>query len=103
MIDLVVFDMAGTTVRDEDGVNRCLRAALARQGIVVDRAAVNRVMGIPKPMAIRVLTGGGPGAGLDADALVAVVHDDFEQAMIEVYRHDPAVRPMEGAESAFRA
>ena len=29
-IELVVFDMAGTTVRDDDAVNPCLREALAR-------------------------------------------------------------------------
>ena len=27
-IELVVFDMAGTTVNDEDAVNRCVRDAL---------------------------------------------------------------------------
>lgn len=103
MIDLVVFDIAGTTVRDEDGVNRCLRAALGRHGIEVDRAAVNRVMGLPKPMAIRILTGGRAAAGLDAEALVASVHDDFQQTMIDFYRRDPAMRAMDGAETAFRA
>ena len=30
--ELVVFDMAGTTVHDEDSVNRCLRDALAAAG-----------------------------------------------------------------------
>ncbi len=29
-IHLVVFDMAGTTINDDDGVNRCLRAASTR-------------------------------------------------------------------------
>ena len=33
MIELVVFDMAGTTVHDEDGVNRCIRGALQTFGL----------------------------------------------------------------------
>ncbi|MCZ7635203.1 MAG: hypothetical protein M5U12_03590 [Verrucomicrobia bacterium] len=51
-IELVVFDMAGTTVRDDDAVNLCLRDALHAGGIDVTRDEVNEVMGIPKPTAI---------------------------------------------------
>ena len=52
-IELVVFDMAGTTVNDDDGVNRSVRAALAEVGLAVTPEAVNEVMGIPKPLALR--------------------------------------------------
>jgi phosphoglycolate phosphatase-like HAD superfamily hydrolase len=48
-IELVVFDMAGTTINDDDGVNRCVRAALEQVGVAATREAVNQVMGIPKP------------------------------------------------------
>ena len=48
-IELVVFDMAGTTVNDEDAVNRCVRDALGAAGLAVSPADVNRVMGLPKP------------------------------------------------------
>ena len=54
-IELVVFDMAGTTVNDEDSVSRCVQESLAAVGVTVDVADVNRVMGIPKPEAIRIL------------------------------------------------
>ncbi len=54
-IELVVFDMAGTTVCDDDSVNRCLREALAAAGLAVAPAAVNAVMGLPKPQAISIL------------------------------------------------
>ena len=53
--DLVVLDMAGTTVQDDDAVNRCLCAALACAGLVVTRDEVNEVMGMPKPVAIGLL------------------------------------------------
>jgi phosphoglycolate phosphatase-like HAD superfamily hydrolase len=56
MIQLVVFDMAGTTVHDDDAVNVCLRQALnAGAGVEADRESVNRVMGEPKPVAIAKL------------------------------------------------
>ena len=34
-IELVIFDMAGTTVRDDDTVNICLREALAAGQVTV--------------------------------------------------------------------
>ncbi len=54
-IELVVFDMAGTTVYDGDAVNTCLRAALDAAGCAVSRDMVKQVMGIPKPVAIQWL------------------------------------------------
>ena len=54
-IELVVFDMAGTTVNDDDSVNRCLRSSLAAAGLSVTAAQVNAVMGLPKPTAIAML------------------------------------------------
>ena len=44
-IELVIFDMAGTTVRDDDSVNVGLREALRAAGIEVSRDEVNRVIG----------------------------------------------------------
>lgn len=54
-IQLVVFDMAGTTVRDDDAVHHCLAAALAADQVCVNREEVNAVMGIAKPLAIKTL------------------------------------------------
>jgi hypothetical protein len=52
---LVVFDMAGTTVEDPGVVNRRFRDALAAAGLEVEPAAVDAVMGLPKPEAFRRL------------------------------------------------
>ena len=77
MIDLVVFDMAGTTVHDGDAVNASFRAALAAAGVQADPAVVNTVMGLHKPEAIRILL---DGAGQStAAAHVAAIHDDYEE------------------------
>lgn len=94
---LVVFDMAGTTVQDGEGlVANCLVEALAGEGTTVTLARANAFMGIPKPIAIRELLG-----EKATDALVATIHADFVQRMISFYETDPAVKPIEGTEETF--
>lgn len=94
-IELVVFDLAGTTVNDGDAVNRCLRAALARAGHVVDAEAVNAVMGLPKPEAIRRL--------IRPEEPVGPIHADFEAAMIAFYAEDPSIAEVPGTRRIFAA
>lgn len=97
-LDLVVFDMAGTTICDDDAVNRCLREALRAGGVTVTRDDVNTVMGLPKPAAIASLLSRVQLAGQPAPAAeVARLHADFLRRMIEFYRTDPGVAPMPGA------
>jgi phosphonatase-like hydrolase len=99
MIELVVFDMAGTTVHDGDAVNACFRAALAATGVVADPGAVNRVMGLPKPEAIRRLL---EGSALSAsEGAIHAIHADFVDRMIRYYATDPAVREVPGAAATF--
>lgn len=99
-VELVVFDMAGTTVNDEDGVNRSVRAALAEVGIAATREAVNQVMGIPKPVAIKHLIecSHHPERLADLDA----IHADFVGRMIRFYQTDPSVYEIPGASDTFR-
>jgi phosphonatase-like hydrolase len=99
-IDLVVFDMAGTTVRDDDAVNRCLREALANH-CVVTREAVNSVMGMPKPIALQLLLEERFGSAAVSSALVAQVHEDFLQRMLEHYGQAPGIEPMPHTLEAF--
>ena len=94
---LVVFDMAGTTVQDGEGVvNRALRTALAGYGVTVTFDDVNEVMGLPKPDAIRRLSRG-------QEVSVAKVYVDFENAMVDHYRTSPDVAAISGAEEVFVA
>jgi phosphonatase-like hydrolase len=103
-IQLVVFDMAGTTVYDDDAVNRCVREALGEFGVHVDRDAVNRVMGEPKPVAIATLLADARGEALETvRSLVAPIHARFERRMLDHYRRSPAVRAVDGAEEVFAA
>ncbi len=94
-IKLVVLDMAGTTVRDDDAVNTCLRDALMAAGFDVGRDEVNAVMGIPKPVAIRTLVEGKRDEPIPASqSLIDELYEDFETRMLRYYRTDPGVRPM---------
>jgi phosphonatase-like hydrolase len=99
-IELVVFDMAGTTVKDEDSVNRCLREALGAAGLAVSPADVNRVMGLPKPEAIAILV---ERAGRRADLAdrLGAIHSDFVDRSLAFYRNDPSVREIPGATRVF--
>jgi phosphonatase-like hydrolase len=99
-IELVVFDMAGTTVRDDDAVNQCLREALAAGGLACSRDEINTVMGIPKPMAIATLCQGKRGVEASA-AEVARLHEDFLRRMIAFYRADSRVGEMPDALAVF--
>jgi phosphonatase-like hydrolase len=92
-IKLVVFDMAGTTVRDDDAVNVCLRDALAAAAVPVSRDEVNVVMGIAKPVAIRELLERHSGTRV-TEARVTEVHGDFVRRMIDHYQQSTAVEPM---------
>jgi phosphonatase-like hydrolase len=100
-IDLAVFDMAGTTVHDGDAVHACLQQALAAAGVAVSRTAVNAVMGMPKPLAIRQLLEEHLGGAPAGDARTAAVYDDFAQRMIAHYRHSPDVREIVPAREVF--
>jgi phosphonatase-like hydrolase len=101
MIELVVFDMAGTTVHDGDAVGSCFRAALDNVGVFPEAGAVNAVMGLHKPEAIRRLLSAS-GRPFD-DSTVDALHADFAQRMIRYYRTDPAVREIPGAASVVAA
>lgn len=101
-IELVVFDMAGTTVRDDDAVNQCLRDALQAGGVEVTRDEVNEVMGLPKPTAIATLlarkrSGENVAPADEVDRL----HADFLGRMIAFYRTEAGVTEMPGASAVF--
>jgi phosphonatase-like hydrolase len=100
-IDLVVFDMAGTTVHDEDSVNRCIRDTLEAAGLATTRDEVNAVMGLPKPEAIALLVQR-HGRRADLGDQLGAIHRDFVERCQAFYRHDPSVHEVPGASRVFR-
>lgn len=100
-IELVVFDLAGTTVEDPDVVGTSLRAALGAVGVSAPDDQITAVMGLPKPEAIRLLL---EPSGLkvdDLDAVVAAVHRDFVGRMVRVYSVDPSIVEVPGTSRTF--
>ncbi|MEL6796549.1 MAG: HAD family hydrolase [Planctomycetota bacterium] len=101
-IKLVVFDMAGTTVRDEDNaVANAIRTALREHGCTVTIGDVNPHIGTPKPQTIRTLLTQQRGEA--PDDLVDTVHQRFQDLIVEHYRSAPGVAEMVGASSLFAA
>jgi phosphonatase-like hydrolase len=98
LVDLIVFDIAGTTLKDRNDVNLCVREALLAAGHDVPIEQINPLMGLPKPVAIKALL------GEDAsDSQVDLIHDDFVEKMKRHYRTYPDVSPIDGVEEAFAA
>ena len=99
--ELVVFDIAGTTVVDNGEVARCFREALSEEALEFPESSINAIMGLPKILAIRqLLAEFAPERtepGLDQS-----IHDDFEQRMMDYYLDDPQVRVYPGVLSLFR-
>ena len=96
-----MFDVAGTTVLDGDAVTECLALAVRRRREVTT-TEVLKVMGLPKPVAIRQLLveKGLPPAGLEAD--VASIHEEFRAALISRYRNG-ALTPVPDVAPVFVA
>jgi phosphonatase-like hydrolase len=99
--ELVVFDMAGTTVSEGGAVYQCLRDTLAANGLEIPATSVHEVKGMDKYEALRILIERSAMReellpGLDA------IHEDFVERMIEFYRSDPSVGEMPGASDTFR-
>lgn len=101
---LVVFDMAGTTVRDRGDVATAFITALAELGVPKPSTAdVNEVMGFRKIDAIRILLDkyGAP-EGADIDQLIENIHQRFTELMIGFYQNDKDLQPLPYAENLFR-
>lgn len=97
---LVIFDMAGTTVRDRDNVHAALMHALELGGHPITRDEANSVMGIAKPEAIRQLltlkSGQAP-----SEAEVQRLYEGFLAYMLNFYETDPGVEAIPGARETF--
>jgi 2-aminoethylphosphonate-pyruvate transaminase len=101
LVDLVVLDIAGTTLFDGDAVHRSLAETLALAGVAASRDAINRVMGMPKPHAIAALIELDRGTPPDA-AELARLSAAFERSMINHYRTSSEVREAVGATDVMR-
>ncbi len=95
-LQLVVFDMAGTTVQDEGQVPRAFQAALAAHGFAATLEQVNAVRGASKREAILQFIPPGPVRARVAEAAYAT----FCRRLTELYQSE-GVREVPGAASVF--
>lgn len=98
-IKLVVFDMAGTTVYDENHVSQALQQALQKHGFSFSLETINPLMGYKKPLAIRMLL---TEAGAEiTDTLIDQIHEDFVRDMLTFYQTSTDLRALPDVEETF--
>lgn len=101
---LAVFDLAGTTVKDNLDVHRVLKSAMRKHGVEISLQQANEVMGIPKPVAIhQLLMEVGDHITPVTRDRIDEIHRDFVEEMISFYKNDPTVSEKEGVTETFRA
>lgn len=102
-IELVVFDLAGTTVNDNKDVHRVLKKALANFDVNISIEDANEVMGIPKPIAIEKLIRKRYQGSVDIISdWIKEIHELFVEEMISFYKTDLSVTEKEGVTETFK-
>jgi len=99
--ELVVFDIAGTTVTDNNNVNDAFRGAFEKAGYPVALAEVNYIMGYRKIEAIKILLEKFYPAQLNNEQLIQQIHNQFTEDMCAYYLHTADLYPLPFAEEIF--
>ena len=100
-IELVVFDMAGTTISDNGEIAAAFQTALKYFGYDVPKEAINTVMGYKKTKAIKMMLNlYGPSASNTED-LIEEIHTVFLNEMIAHYSGLNEIEILPYAEEIF--
>ena len=103
-IKLVVFDIAGTTVKDDHEVSKAFQSALKKYNYEVGLSAIDPLMGYEKTLAIRqMLQLHEPDLQKITPELVSNIHREFVQQMLKLYLFEPIVEPLPNVEKTFAA
>jgi phosphonatase-like hydrolase len=102
-VQLVVFDIAGTTVRDNGSVADAFLSAFRDFGFTMPVGDIKKVMGFRKMDAIALLLEKFAPDVKDDDFLIDRIHTRFIDKMIEFYRNDETLAPFPHAEPIFSA
>lgn len=111
MFQLVVFDIAGTTLKDNNNVNDCFRKAFEAFSFYPTKDQVNAVMGWRKPDAISAILSeisivNSPKIQdkMKEEYLKHMtkdIHDQFVKLMIDYYQNSSEVGEIEGTSETF--
>lgn len=100
-IKLVVFDMAGTTVSDENYVAMAFQKAMSNYGYELEIEVINPIMGYEKPLAIEMMLNKHETEKEKINAgLIESIHTDFVHSMIDFYQ-TAVIKPLPNVESTF--
>jgi len=101
-IKLVIFDIAGTTVKDNHDVSKAFQAALLKFKYEVPLELINPLMGYEKNQAIRqMLRLHEHNDAKITTELVSKIHKEFVKQMIDYYHSAPGIEPLPNVEQTF--
>jgi phosphonatase-like hydrolase len=101
-IKLVVFDIAGTTVKDDHDVSKAFQAALQKSNYDVPLDLINPLMGYEKNQAIKqILRLHEHNDAKITTELVSKIHEEFVKQMIDHYQFDDGIEPLPNVEETF--
>ncbi|MCX2492809.1 HAD-IA family hydrolase [Pedobacter sp. PF22-3] len=102
-IKLIVFDMAGTTVKDENSVTQTFKDALGEFGYQIPESVINPLMGYKKIVAItKMLHEYEADKSKITSVLISQIHDSFVEKMISFYEHASSLEALPHAESTMK-
>lgn len=99
-MQLAVFDMAGTTISDDNVISKTFQMVFDNNGYDISIEEINPLMGYHKPQAIQMMF-----EKLNEeydDELIYDIQKEFENEMLDYYLYDPAVKPLPAAEEVFQ-
>lgn len=98
-VKLAVFDIAGTTLADDNAVAVAFNKAFELYGYHLPSGIVNPLMGYKKTVAIQMIF---DQLKIEADKeLIDSIHEAFVDEMLDYYAFSPDVRVMPGAEEVM--
>jgi len=102
-IALVVFDIAGTTVKDAGNINDCFREAFAEADIEVGSEEVDTVMGYRKIDAVKIIVEKYSNLeGAENEKIINSIHVRFNELMVAFYQQTETLVPLPYAEEIFQ-
>lgn len=99
-IELVVFDMAGTTIEHGDQVSRAFETALNKNDVPATEGEIENLMGASKREVIRLFVERHRGERAGASKLVERAYSDFGRTLREYYSNG-GTSPIAGVEETF--
>ena len=102
-IKLVVFDIAGTTVKDNHEVSKAFQSALKKYNYHVEVSTIDPLMGYEKTLAIKQILRSVELEKNITEELVGKIHRAFVEQMIKYYSTSPDIEALPNVEETFAA